>query len=417
MGMQTKKLAELCNYTRGLTYKKADESAQGTVKILRANNITLNSGLLNFDDVKSLRDDLHVPRDKFVKRDSLLICTASGSKKHLGKVAYIDQNYSMAFGGFMGMLTPNDLVYPKYLYWFTRSKEYSDFVSNLSDGANINNLRFNQLAELQIPVPSLAEQKQIVTILDEAFDDIDHARELAERNLNNARELFHSNLNQVFSHGGAGWREELLSEHCDITHGYAFKSEDFSASNDEDLPIVITPGNFTENSDLAFWEKNTKRFIGSEIPPKFSFELNDLVVVMTDLSSKMKILGKPAFIKRENILHNQRIGLVSLKSESLIKEYIYYFMQTESFLNNIKSTATGTMVKHTAPKRILQNRITYPDSWDEQKAIAIKLNHLRKHTEALECLYQQKIAALDELKQSLLQKAFRGELTQGLAAA
>ncbi len=83
---------------------------------------------------------------------------------------------------------------------------------------------------------------------------------------------------------------------------------------------------------------------------------------------------------------------------------------TEGFLKNIKGSATGTMVKHTAPKRILSNVISFPENRKEQRAIINKLDDLREETQRLESIYRQKLAALEALQKSLLHEAFHGEL-------
>ncbi|MBE7566565.1 hypothetical protein HER14_18170 [Acidithiobacillus thiooxidans] len=131
---------------------------------------------------------------------------------------------------------------------------------------------------------------------------------------------------------------------------------------------------------------------------------------MTDLSSKMKILGKPAFVEIDNLLHNQRIGRFIFLNDTVDKRFVYYFMLSNSFASNIKQSATGTMVKHTAPTRILSNVIPFPFERREQSRIVSMLISLRNETQHLESLYQQKLTALDELKQSLLHQAFNGDL-------
>ena len=75
---------------------------------------------------------------------------------------------------------------------------------------------------------------------------------------------------------------------------------------------------------------------------------------MTDLSSKMEIFGKPAFVDRGGTLHNQQIGRVIFKGEGLLPNFLYYFFRTVDFIASMKKSATGTMVKHTAPKRIFE---------------------------------------------------------------
>jgi type I restriction enzyme S subunit len=85
-------------------------------------------------------------------------------------------------------------------------------------------------------------------------------------------------------------------------------------------------------------------------------------------------------------------------------------MMSERFLKNIKQSATGTMVKHTAPKRILSNVIPFPRDQKDQLEVVARLDTLRTQTQRLESIYRQKVAALDALKKSLLDQAFTGKL-------
>ena len=174
-------MGDVCDFSRGLTYKKSDEVSESNNAVLRANNITLETGKINFDEIKYISDDIKIPESKKVKKGSLLICTASGSKKHLGKIGLIDSDIDFAYGGFMGMLTPKNNVDSKYLYWVTQSKAYFDFIQRLTDGANINNLKFSQLTNFPVPMHALEEQKRIVAILDQAFADIEQARAKTEQ--------------------------------------------------------------------------------------------------------------------------------------------------------------------------------------------------------------------------------------------
>ena len=402
-------LGELCEFQRGLTYGKSDEVALSESVVLRANNIDLATNSLDFSELRYIAPSVQVPESKRVRTGALLICTASGSKSHLGKVAYVDADYGYAFGGFMGQLVPAQGVEGRYLFHALTSTCYKSFIDELSDGLNINNLKFDDLRRFQIPVPGVEEQRRIVAILDEAFEGIATAKAHAEKNLQNARALFDSHLQSVFTQRGAEWVETTIGELCDIKHGYAFDGADFSNDVPKGNPLVVTPGNFTEDGKLLFNERNAKRFSGRN-PTGFQFDIGDLVVVMTDLSSKMKILGKPAFVETDDVLHNQRIGRLVFSTDRVEKRLLYYFMMTEAFLKNIKMSATGTMVKHTAPKRILSNAIPFPENRKVQLAIINKLDDLREETHRLARLYKEKLAALEALKQSLLHQAFSGQL-------
>ncbi|NDJ16419.1 restriction endonuclease subunit S [Myxacorys almedinensis] len=168
-----------------------------------------------------------------------------------------------------------------------------------------------------------------------------------------------------------GWVEQKLADLIGISHGYAFKGCDFNRSDDLEKPIVLTPGNYSENGELYFTAQNTKRLVGKVPPDGYFFDVGDLTVVMTDLSSKMKILGKPAFINHPNILHNQRIGRILFQDESINPKYLYYFLQTKTVADKVKETATGTMVRHTAPKRILNITIPIPLLPEQKQIVSI----------------------------------------------
>lgn len=286
----------------------------------------------------------------------------------------------------------------------------NDEIFALGKGSAQKNLDVPAFRELPLYVPAdVVEQKRIVSILDETFAGIATARANAEKNLQNARALFDSHLQSVFTSRGYGWVDVTVGEVCDIKHGFAFDGADFSKNVSGGNPLVVTPGNFTEDGKLLFSTRNTKRYNGKP-PAGFQFDVGDLIVVMTDLSSKMKILGKPAFVETANVLHNQRIGRVVLKSDRIEKRLLYFFMMSEGFLRNIRMSATGTMVKHTAPKRIMSNVIPFPPGQKEQRAVINKLDDLRAETQRLESLYRRKLTALDALKQSLLHQAFSAEL-------
>src|SRR5690606_13007046 len=118
------------------------------------------------------------------------------------------------------------------------------FITALSDGATINNLKFSELQRFTAPVPPIPERQRIVAILNKAFARIASARAAAAQNRQNNLALFENHRQEVFSLRGEGWLEKPLSELCHIKHGFAFKSEFFT---DEGDYILLTPGNFYES--------------------------------------------------------------------------------------------------------------------------------------------------------------------------
>ena len=143
------------------------------------------------------------------------MCIASGSKKHLGKVAFVENIEPLAFGGFMGLLVPKSEVYPKYLYYSLISPMFKDWIAKLSDGTNINNLNFSKIENFQIRLPPLDEQQQIVSILDEAFNRLAISGDQLNQKILNASEIYQTSLSSIFAEN-ENWESGCLG---DVTGG------------------------------------------------------------------------------------------------------------------------------------------------------------------------------------------------------
>lgn len=244
---EEKTLDEICNFSRGLTYSKKDEVETSNNIVLRANNIDLISNSLNFDELKYINSEIIIPEDKKVKANSIMICISSGSKSHLGKVAFIDKNYGYAFGGFMGLIIPNDNILPKFLYYMLISPAFKNLIFNLTDGANINNLKYSDLKDFKLNIPPLSEQQRIVGILDEAFENIKKAKQNALQNLNNAKELFNHYLNQIFTMKN-DWIKKNLDDVCIYKSGTTI-SKDLEKDFGDLLYIKVGDMNLHGNED------------------------------------------------------------------------------------------------------------------------------------------------------------------------
>lgn len=158
-----------------------------------------------------------------------------------------------------------------------------------------------------------------------------------------------------------------LGECFRVKHGFAFKGAYFAKSGNY---VVLTPGNFREDGGLKSQGEKEKYYCVTP-PDEYILSEGDLLIVMTDLTQEARILGRPAVIPLSNkYLHNQRLGLVTqLDQEKLTKEYLYYLLNWSLVRNQIKATATGSTVRHTAPDRIHAVQVRLP-SLDVQHRIA-----------------------------------------------
>ncbi len=265
-------------------------------------------------------------------------------------------------------------------------------------GATQKFVGLGYLRSFEIPLPPLPEQKRIVAILDEAFASIGKAKANAEQNLKNAKDLFESYLQGVFENKGEGWEEKTLGEVCDVMNG---GTPDTTVSKFWDGEhLWITPkdmgkmkGIYVDNTLRKITDDGLKNSSAKILPP------NSII-----LSSRAPI-GHLA-INTKPISTNQGCkGLVPKKGVDTL--FIYYFLYKSVDLLN--SLGTGTTFKELSGSKLTTVIIPIP-SLKAQQIIVKKLDALSAETQKLEVIYQNKINDLEELKKSVLQKAFSGEL-------
>jgi type I restriction enzyme S subunit len=392
-GWEVKKLGEVCEVQRGLTYSGKDAVDYSDIIVLRATNINLERSALDFSELKYLRNNFII-KDKYkLRKGSLLICFSSGSKNHLGKVALVDNNYNYAFGGFIGQINPKREVDSKYLFYSLISEQYKQYISELTDGVNINNLKIKDLQNFQIPTPSLPEQKRIITILDRTFKAIDQAKTNTEQNLKNAKELFESYLNRIFEEKGDDWEEKRLGEVCNIIGGGtpSKKNDEFYIGN---IPWATVRDMKTDKIKDTEFKITSKAVLNSStnIIPKGN------VIIATRVG-----LGKICIIE-SNIAINQDLkGIIPKASKQLSVGFLFRWFKNIS--NDIINEGTGATVQGVKLTFVNSLKIPLP-KLETQKQIVAQLDQLQTETKKLETIYQQKINNLVELKKSILQKAF-----------
>ena len=154
------------------------------------------------------------------------------------------------------------------------------------------------------------------------------------------------------------WPNMTLGDLIHVKHGFAFKGEFFTSDGDK---LVLKPGNFPVGGGIRLRPGKDDYYTGS-YPPNFELSPGDLLVVMTDLTQAAPILGSPAFVPDEPVmLHNQRLGLVQIKEGvELDRRFLYYAMLSDTSRSQIRATATGATVRHTAPERIYRVRLGVP---------------------------------------------------------
>ena len=301
--VEWKKLGEVATYYRGVTYNKTQEVAlnSGGTKILRANNIPIERNSLNFEDIKEISQDVKVKDYQWLKADDILICAGSGSKEHVGKVAYINHDMDYAYGGFMGKIVSNDILVPRYLFHVISSRLFKKYLNETLYSTTINNLNSDIVNKFLIPVPTLAKQQEIVSHLDTFTTLISNL----ESELEMHRKQYEHYRNQLLDFEGVEMK--LLQEVAAINRGVRVVKSDLDEFGE--IPVYqnsLTPLGYKENNNR---NKNTTFVICAGAAGDIGF--SDIDFWAADDCSTINC------------------------GERLIDKYIYHFLKTkQSFLKS-----------------------------------------------------------------------------------
>jgi type I restriction enzyme S subunit len=298
--------------------------------------------------------------------------------------------------GCKGLVLGNQLQH-KFLYYYLSS--IVDLLNSLGTGTTFKEISGGKLKEVTIPLPPLPEQQRIVRLLDEAFDRIATAKANAEKNIHNTRALFESHLEAVFSQRGEGWVDQTLDQVCIVERGSSprpIKKYFTTASNGVNW---IKIGDTEQGGKYVY---STAQRITPEGAKQSRFVKEGDFILTNSMS-----FGRPYIMKTSGYIHD---GWFVLRLNiSIDTDYFYYLLSSPFVQSQFARLASGAIVKNISGD--LTKKAVLPIApLDQQRVIVEKVSALAAETQRLESIYQRKLAALDELKKSLLHQAFNGEL-------
>ena len=290
---------------------------------------------------------------------------------------------------------------PEYLMlWFSR-REFDRYARFKSHGSVREIMDWNEMCNVELPIPSLEEQSKIVKEHQMIEDRIQLLQRINDNLFATVNAFFTEKFSRFLHEDMRNMPNYVqLKDFIKIKHGYAFDGEQFSEN--ETSKILVSPGNFKIGGGF---QNNKPKFYNEEAEYKADYvlEAGSLVVTMTDLSKNGDTLGFPAIIpkdERMTFLHNQRVGLVEFIDNTYPKAFIYFLMCSNDYRNYILATASGTTVRHTSPDKISGYGFITPDNKDD----LIILNRLYE-TYLSDCdTFNIEIQRLAELQSTLLSK-------------
>ena len=260
----------------------------------------------------------------------------------------------------------------------------------------------SEYSKIKILLPPLLEQRRIVKILDEAFKKIEKARENAEKNIKNAKELFESYLQSIFTGAKDKWDENKLGEICSVIN------RGVSPKYIETGGLCVLNQKCIRGHKVNFELSRLHDFKNKKIGDEKFIQIGDVLINSTGTGT----LGRVAQVKELKVRAtvDSHITIVRPMENKFYNDFFGYaliYIEKE-----IAKRGEGCGGQTELARNTLKNNfsVSYPKSLSEQKFIVAKLDKLSSETKKLESIYKQKLADLEELKKSILKKAFNGEL-------
>jgi type I restriction enzyme S subunit len=398
----TKKLGEVCeNYFSGIWGEEPVK--EGNTFVIRVSDIK-EGGIIDYSEVPIRWVDPQKLKKIQLQEGDLLVVKSSGSKTRIisGRTAIFENKPSIVFcpSNFLLTLRPNkEKVLPKWLWLYLNGGEAKKFVEKIIGATTYPNIRPADYLNLEIPLPPLEIQKRIVARIEELFEKIDKAKQLREKAIEETEKIFQSALQEIFDKAEKKWG---LVKVLDISerrpqYGYTASAVD-SMKGPKFLRITDIQNGKVDWNKVPYCQCSDKDF------EKYKLEKDDILFARTGATT-----GKTYLVKEcpSKAVFASYLIRLRCRKEKVLPEYMCIFFQSPQYWSQIIPYG-GAQPNMNAQ---LLSKIQLPlPPLSEQKKIVTYLDDLREKIKKLKQLQQKQLEELTELKNSILEKAFKGEL-------
>lgn len=331
---------------------------------------------------------------KKIKKGDVIFAT---TRPNLKNIALVKQEYNspVASTGFC-VLRARSEVLPAYLFYFITTDFVQNQIEPFVGGASYPAITDRNLKKAQIPIPTIDEQKRIVEKIDALLTRIDTSIEYLQESVELADALYASELSSVFSKGHEKWPLRELNEVAVVARG---KSK-HRPRNDKSLfggeyPFIQTGNVRKAQKYITTYSAtyNEKGLQQSKLWPK-----DTICLTIAANIGDVAILGMDACFPD---------SVVGISSSQLETDYLYYFLTT--LQQQLDSKANAAAQKNINLKILSEIKIPVP-ILDEQKEIIKIINKIDSLAVKLKAEIEEKITTMQQLKASILDSAFKGEL-------
>ncbi|WP_146009981.1 restriction endonuclease subunit S [Xanthomonas arboricola] len=404
-------MGDLVNVIRGVTFpasSKVHEVSDGVVACLRTSHIQEK---LIWDNIYFIPKQYVRRQEQLTQRNDILMSMAN-SANLVGKVSINETDEAACFGAFLAAIRCNEVDY-KYVYYFLRSSDaQSSLRSTASQTVNIANISVAELEKLKVPLPPLAEQKRIAQKLDALLAQVDTLKARINAIPALLKRFRQSTLAAAFSARLTGeapaefdhWQEAKFSSVIeDLRYGTAQKCD----YNGGTTGVLRIPN--IGDRGIVLRDMKSSDFSETEIK-KLELMKGDIVLIRSNGS--VELVGKSALVseKEQGLLFAGYLIRIRLDQAKSIPEFVNYWLKSPAIRQVIEQIARSTSgVNNINSDEIKSLTFTFP-SLSAQAEIVRRVEQLFACADQLEAKVATAQQRIDGLTQSLLAKAFRGEL-------
>lgn len=397
-GWEARPLESLATFRSGLwTGKKGPFT---TAKVIRNTNIRAH-GQLSLEDVAEIEvETKQLETRRLRPGDIILERSGGGPKQAVGRAVYFDLDEDdFSFSNFTSIIrVQSPALSYRFLHmvlnWWYETGVTEKIQSN---STGIRNLDFTAYKALPIPLPPLEEQHRIVAVLDEAFEGLARARAHAEANLQNARELFAGTIACEFSKvADAPMRR--VGEVAQHSLGKML----------DKLKNKGTPRGYLRNINVRWFEVDTSDILEMRVEAheveRYSVRPGDLLICEGGYPGRCAVWQHDSEMYFQKALHRVRF------SDEVYGRLLMYFLFMEDQSGSLCNHFSGAGIQHFTGQALAKYLMPFPTISDAEGMVA-KIEAMHVSSGEVEQHYLTKLQSFDALRQSLLQKAFAGELT------
>lgn len=390
--MRVVKLGDVCKIVNGGTPKTSiKEYWDGDVLWITPKDLGKISNSTTEETVRNLtQHGLKNSSAKVIPENSVILST----RAPIGHL--VINTKPMSFNQGCKGIVPGELIDVKYLYHFLKHSKQA--LNELGTGTTFPELSMTALSQFSIPLPPLEEQRRVVARLDAAFEKIDQAIELTQKNLNNTKHLFISSLEKNFIDNGKD-KFVRIGDVCTVKGGKRLPKDKKLVSKKTPYPYIRVT-DFDQNGGV---DQSKMRYLMYDVQKVISNYIITTEDVFLSIAGTIGVTGiVPEALNGANLTEN---ACRLIPDETIYNRYLYYFTLSDSFIKQCRESTKQSAQPKLALTRIKSMQLRVPSLEAQHRTVA-DLDLLTDKLNRLEKSYLERKKKLYDLKQSMLTQAF-----------